>query len=87
MTVKELIEHLEGLRDQDALVVLASDGEGNNFSAIPDDPDYAMSEGFFHKDRWESEYYPPPGQDPEADEMREDLGDAAKPCVVLWPSN
>lgn len=69
MTVKQLIAILSEL-DQDAIVVLAKDPEGNHFSPISSDSDWSCSIGGYMSDSFE------PG-------TPEETGGARAVC--LWP--
>jgi hypothetical protein len=99
MTVGKLIEVLQGL-PQDALVVLAKDSEGNDYSPIPGDPDYAYCLGtYIPESTWHGEFHwPDPTEETEAedgDEEEDDEGDEdeyepdpdAVVAVCLWPTN
>jgi len=69
MKVKELIKSLEKL-DQEKEVLLASDGEGNNYRKMGEIWDSAFC--IFR--RYEIDIY-----------SKEDKPDEALPCVVLYP--
>lgn len=75
MKVKDLIKELKKL-NQDAIVVLQKDGEGNSYSPLS-----GVEEAFYvAESTWGGEVY---------DEEDEDLElpDDAEPCAVIWPVN
>lgn len=76
LTVRELIETLQTL-DQDQLVVLSKDAEGNNFSPLED-----YSTGRYEAtSTWSGEVY-------SQEDIEEGFGDDGLPTVVvLWPVN
>lgn len=74
MTVRDLILRLQSCEDQDAIVILQRDSEGNGFSPLRDDNDAALVEYYVAETTWSGEVY--------------DAGDApddAVPCVTLVP--
>jgi hypothetical protein len=72
--VGELIQKLQEL-DQDALVVLSSDGEGNQYSPLAD----VEAGKYAAENTWRGEFYS------EADE--DWFAEDAVKCVGLWPTN
>ena len=85
MTVKKMKEALDEFEDN-AVLILSSDGEGNSFSPIPDDCFYSTGvyypestwSGSFKDDAWKE------GEDYDAEDYEDRKG---KKCVVLWPTN
>lgn len=77
MTVKELIEQL-GKLNQNALVVMSKDSEGNSYSPLSD----AEPRLYVAETTWYGEIV-----DPENLEDDEEVPDDAVPCVTLWPIN
>jgi hypothetical protein len=78
MTVKELRELLEQF-DDDAIVIIASDGEGNSFSPLAD-----TSEGHYIPENGYS------GDFVDLDDAEEDEDinlDDAERAILLWPTN
>jgi hypothetical protein len=79
MKVKELIKILKKA-DPDALVVVSSDGEGNNYSPVCDFDDSFR----YEKDTsWSGVLVEKDDEDDEDGER----WDAAEPCFVMWPIN
>ena len=79
MTVKELIKELSAIEDQDRVVILQKDGEGNGYSPL-DSADHAWYEP-------ESTWH---GECPHPDDIRDGdvvLSDKAVKAVVLYPVN
>ncbi len=75
MTVKELIEKLQSL-PQDNVVIMSKDGEGNEYSPLSD-----MSVGLYAAETtWRGDYYDP--KDIESEERS-----SYDPVVCLWPVN
>lgn len=80
ITVAMLIAQLQQL-DQDRVVVLSADSEGNNFYPLGD----TSTDMDFFRDDGEIRY---PKLTPELQEQGYGLGDCrsgGKPCLVLWP--
>ena len=72
MTVAELKKHLEKLND-DALVVLAKDSEGNDYSPL-----FGYNVGWYSPDNsWSGDFTTHEDQKEEGDES----------ALVLWPTN
>lgn len=93
MTVRELIEALQAVEDQEALVVLQKDAEGNGYSPLDDD---GVTEGaYIPGSTWYGEVYLlPQDLDDEAREQGFTEDDVATPgqdgavaAVVLVPIN
>lgn len=73
LTVRELIEDLQKL-NPDHPVVLAKDGEGNDYSPLD-----SYSTGVYEAhSTWSGDVY---------DENDEDAPEDLPPVVVLWPTN
>lgn len=71
MTVKQLIAQLSEL-PQESIVIMASDGEGNNYTPLAD-----IQEAVYRADStWSGELVS--DEDPEKED---------KKAVVLWPTN
>lgn len=84
MTVRELIKELEQC-DQDSIVIMSSDGEGNTYSPLADIDDSHVYEA---ESTWGG-YIGLKEITPELVKQgytEEDLIDG-EPCVVLWPTN
>jgi predicted RNA-binding protein with PUA domain len=84
MTVRELIEALKAIPNQDRIVVMSKDGEGNGFSPLADigEESYAA----------ESTWHGTTGIEaltPELEERGFSEEDVVKgePCLTLWPTN
>lgn len=77
MTVRELIHHLRTCQDQDALVVIQKDAEGNGFSPLREfeSNDPARVERYVAETTWCGEVYG----------VADGAGGVA--CVVLVPVN
>ncbi len=74
LTVKELKEFLSS-KDDDLLIVLSKDGEGNEFSPVPNDSFWTI--GAYVPDcTWAGEFY-----------CGEDLDGREPNALVLWPTN
>lgn len=91
MKVKELIEALQE-QDQEAEVVLAADGEGNDYSPVSG---YSSPTLYVPVSTWSGEIWDPEDVDHDDCDHDED-GDkdcipeqpeGAIPCIVLWPTN
>ena len=81
MTVRELKAALE-LFDDDALVVMAEDEEGNGYSPLS----YGDA-GLYHASTtWSGELYYEDGRDEDAEDFCRPPADSV-PCVCLWPVN
>lgn len=78
MTLSELIVQLQGLEVDcgDHVVLMASDPEGNSFSAVGTS---FWSVGFAEKDGYSYEFH-----EQEDDEDPEDPP-SGDPCVCIWP--
>lgn len=72
MTVRELIKLLKECDDQDALVVMSSDAEGNRFDTVK-----AVQEGLYRLE-WKELIHPD-----DAKEM--DEFDKLSNVMVIWP--
>lgn len=72
MTVGELKAALEG-HDDDVLVVVAKDAEGNGYSPL------VLTEMYYYEatNTWSGEII----------DTDEEVDDSAVPSVVLWPTN
>jgi|1_EtaG_2_1085319.scaffolds.fasta_scaffold208990_1 hypothetical protein len=82
MKLSELIKQLRGIankRDDDPLVVLSKDSEGNSFS-----PCYEPSDGLFYiaNTSWYGDVY----DEEDLEDCEIDKEDT-EPVVVLWPTN
>lgn len=76
MTIAELIEMLKEL-DQNALVIMSKDGEGNGYSPMVDE----FSTGTYEPETtWSGDFY----SDAEDGEEQDEAGQR---CIVLWPTN
>lgn len=73
LTIKQLITKLQAIENQDALVIMSSDSEGNSFGPIAD-----VTEGGYHAETKWSGYV--------VDEMSEKV-EGTVPAVVFWPTN
>lgn len=89
MTVKELRKLLAKVENQDTLVVLAKDGEGNNYSPLSG---YSDHYHYMADSTWAGElinFDDPEGY--ELDELEpeelEEKKNKATSCFVLWPTN
>jgi hypothetical protein len=85
MKVKELVKELQGM-DQDALVVLQKDSEGNGYSPLSGADD---SEHYVAESSWDG-YVGPKELTKELEEegyTEEDIASDGVPCVVLYPVN
>jgi hypothetical protein len=71
MKVKDLIEKLKEF-DQDSLVVLSSDAEGNSYSKVSGD-----IEPYYFNEHSEEIFTD--------DDLSQDEADTLKKCVVIWP--
>ncbi len=85
MTVKELRKLLEGV-DENRIVIMSSDGEGNSFSPLADVN--AENQSYAEDSTWSGEV----GFEVLTEELKKDgyeEGDVTKgvPCIVLWPTN
>lgn len=78
MTVRELIASLSTCTNQDAIVILQKDAEGNGFSPLRNvaDNDPAVVEAYKAETTWCGEVYEPAF-----------APDGAVPCVCLVPIN
>jgi hypothetical protein len=78
MTVKELRELLEQF-DDDAIVVIATDGDGSSYSPLAE-----TSEGhYIPENGWSGDFV-----DSDEAEEDEDINlDDAERAIVLWPTN
>lgn len=78
MTVKELRELLEQY-DDDTIVIIASDGEGNSYSPLD-----CIAEGhYIPENGWNGDFV-----ELEESEEDEDINlDDAEPAILLWPTN
>lgn len=83
MKIKELIEYLQGIEDQDRIVIMSKDGEGNAYSPFCGD----HSVGWYEPEStWSGDVH-----------SEEDIQDGfgidengnpvGEPCIVLWPIN
>ena len=78
MTVKELIKELKKL-DQNRLVVISSDEEGNSFNEF-----YSLSTASYDKEAKEIGLEELTDEDIAVGYEEEDVKEGV-PCVVLWP--
>lgn len=70
MTVQELIDNLQKLKDKDQPVILSRDGEGNGFNMVAQ-----LEELRFVPERYgRADVYNP-----------DEAPECAKPCIVMWP--
>jgi hypothetical protein len=81
MNVRELREVLVGL-DDDTLVVMSKDGEGNRYSPLDG---YTPGELYRAESTYSGELVNNEGT--AVDDEDWDDGSDAVPCVVLWPVN
>ena len=81
MKVKELREILANYPD-DHPVIMAKDGEGNNFSPLAD---YSDDLKYLPESTWAGEVYSP--EDLEDYEEDDPYREGMQDCVVLWPVN
>lgn len=83
MLVKDLIALLQQ-QDPEAIAVLSSDGEGNNYSPVS-----AVSDGFYKgENTWSGSFYDERDQEEEEDEDEEDKCCAGGVAAVgIWPVN
>ena len=89
MTVKELRDALQGV-DDDVLVVLSKDSEGNYYSPLAD----TSQKVYVAETTWCGEVYERGQLTPlteslgfEEGDFRQPGEDGAAPCLVLWPVN
>lgn len=75
MTVRELIHHLRTCQNQEAIVIIQKDAEGNGFSPMRDfaSNDPAIVERYVADSAWSGDVYPD--------------GEDGVPCVVFVPIN
>lgn len=91
MTVKKLRAELKKF-EQDAIIVLSSDGEGNSYSPMPEEGFFSLGtysadntwSGEFHSDTKE-EHCDEGWESDEEDDDEEETGGVR--AVVLWPTN
>lgn len=78
MTVGELIALLEDY-DEDTIVIISSDGEGNNFSPLSD----VGAGHYIEQTGWSGDFVS------EEDAIEDDNInlESAEPAIVLWPTN
>ena len=84
MTVKELREQLKDFNDDD-IVVVSKDGEGNDFSLLAD----LGQDMYVASSTWSGEIYPREYDEQyfmDREEYEEVKAEAQK-CVTLWPAN
>lgn len=86
LTVKKLIKQLQAIEDQDRVVVMSKDGEGNGYSPLADFYEAA----YLADSTWSGEV----GIEALTEELEEDgfseedvMPPNAKPCIVLSPTN
>jgi hypothetical protein len=84
LTVKKLREFLKNF-DDDTILVLSSDGEGNSYSPIPE-KDFFSVGTYLAENTWRGEFYDENSED-EDDEEEYDEEDEGVRCIVLWPTN
>lgn len=77
MTVRSLILALQSVPDQDAIIVLQKDGEGNGYSPLAAEDGDALYVDRYHADS------PCSGDVYHGDDS--DAPEGGVPCVVLWP--
>lgn len=76
MKVSELISHLQAIVDEDAEIVMSSDGEGNNFSPLDD-----ISIGrYYPVSTWSGDFSDNP-------EDYKEMGNSSQIAVAFWPTN
>lgn len=92
MKIKELIKMLQEIENQDALVVVSRDAEGNSFSPLAE-PTYEENWKYFPETTWSGEmcmtaltdeYIQQGFTDEDVVDDRTNRGQLA---VVLWPIN
>lgn len=92
MKIKELIELLQQIEDQDALVVMSRDSEGNSFSPLAE-PDYNENWRYFPDSTWSGEMQMTKLTDEwieqgfTDEDVVEDTKGRSVSAVVLWPVN
>jgi len=84
MTVKELIEALKKIDNQDRIVVMSKDGEGNSYSPLADFGEVA----YIAESTWDGTV----GPEELTDEMRKDGWEEddiieGDPAIVFYPTN
>lgn len=78
MTVAQLIKKLQKF-DQDRIVVMSSDPEGNGYSKLRDiNGDYNYNDGEIGLEELTKEYE-------DAGYGEEDIMEGGTPCVIFWP--
>jgi len=82
MLVKELIELLQE-QDQDSLVIMSKDGEGNRFSPFSDLGDYLYTPD----STWSGSILNPEDQDEYHEDDWSDMLANSQAAVCLWPVN
>ena len=81
MTVYELRQLLKGV-DDNRIVVMSRDEEGNGFSPLVE-----LDDSQVYDSTWGELHYPELTEELEAAGYGEgDIGDG-EPCLVLWPAN
>ena len=85
MTVKELIEALNG-ENQDAIVILSGDAEGNRYSPMAD---ISIDGTYIKSSSWRGEVYPRhlTKRLIKQGYTEEDVSKDGPECIVLWPVN
>jgi len=81
VTVKDLIEELKKV-EQDRIVIMSSDPEGNNYSPI-----YCISKAAYNKEYREIGMEELTEEDREQGYTEEDVMEDGKKAVVFYPSN
>ena len=82
MTIRQLKELIEDLND-DVVVIMSKDGEGNAFSPLFDIDNSCI---YVAESTWSGEIYPKVVNGDSSDEDCYD-GSDGHDCVVLWPTN
>ena len=72
MTKKELIEALKDMPD-DAIIIVASDEEGNNFREVPDG---WITQGFFKEENYGNGSF-------NTEEDQDDKDELGTPCICI----
>ena len=85
MTVKELIKELQEVKNQDRIVIMQKDGEGNGYSPLYD----TSTDAYVADSTWSGEVY----IEELTEELRKqgfteaDMSDDGKPALILGPVN
>lgn len=90
MKIKDLIEQLAQIENQDALVVLSKDGEGNDYSPL-DEVDYDKCWKYMPNSTWSGDVVMTTLNDEwrekgfTDEDVSSDSKNIAEDVVVLWP--